>query len=111
MLPDLYNECATLDKRGARQEEREAFDIVISALAGAMTSAEIESALQKAEALWMYLLEDLSMDENKLSIELRAKLISIGLWALKEVTSIRLDKKRKTSTLIEVCQIIRDGLE
>jgi flagellar protein FlaF len=111
MLPDLYSETVTRDSGISRQDECEAFDIIIAGLRDATTNTERKNALEKAEMLWMYLLEDLSKDENKLSIEVRAKLISVGLWALKEVTSLSLDKKRKTGAFIEVCQIIRDGLE
>lgn len=111
MSLDMYSESATIDRSQARRDEREAFDIVITAMREVTTPVERENALQKAEALWMYLLDDLSNDENRLAVDLRAKIISIGLWALKEVTSLRLDRRRKANAFIEVCEIIRDGLE
>ena len=61
--------------------------------------------------LWNFFLEDLSSSENDLPKELRAELISIGLWIMKEIEQIRLEKSSNFKSLIEVSENIRDGLK
>ena len=56
------------------------------------------------------LLDDLGSGENALPKELRANLISIGLWLLREAEDIRQGRTDNFEGLIEVSQIIRDGI-
>jgi flagellar protein FlaF len=55
-------------------------------------------------------MEDLSKPENDLPERLRADLISIGLWIMREAEDIRLEKSSNFRGIIEVSQNIRDGL-
>jgi len=48
--------------------------------------------------------------DNELGIELRAKLISIALWILKECERIRKKQSDNYQGIIDVTTIIRDGL-
>ena len=41
---------------------------------------------------------------------LRANLISIGLWILKEADAIRLGRSTNYAGIADVCAIVRDGL-
>jgi flagellar protein FlaF len=68
-------------------------------------------ALHFTNRVWTALLEDLSSDENALPKELRANLISIGLWLLRETEDIRQGRSNNFDGLIEVSQIIRDGIQ
>ena len=43
--------------------------------------------------------------------ELRANLISIGLWLLREAEEVRQGRSDNFEGLIEVSQIIRDGIQ
>jgi flagellar biosynthesis activator protein FlaF len=42
---------------------------------------------------------------------LRANLISIGLWLLREAEEVRQGRSDNVEGLIEVSQIIRDGMQ
>ncbi|RUU61172.1 flagellar biosynthesis regulator FlhF, partial [Mesorhizobium sp. M2C.T.Ca.TU.009.01.2.1] len=55
--------------------------------------------------------EDLGSSDNALPKELRANLISIGLWLLRETEDIRQGRTNNFEGLIEVSQIIRDGIQ
>lgn len=60
--------------------------------------------------LWSSFLEDLADDANELPEELRANLISIGIWILKEAEAIRQQQSENFDGLIEISEIIRDGI-
>jgi flagellar biosynthesis activator protein FlaF len=62
-------------------------------------------------ALWGYLIEDLARPDNDLPQKLRADLISIGLWMMREAEQIRLEASSNFKGLIDVSTAIRDGLE
>jgi flagellar biosynthesis activator protein FlaF len=60
--------------------------------------------------LWGVLLEDLASPDNALPDELRAKIISIGIWALKYVEDFRRGHKKDFQPLIDVSSTILKGL-
>lgn len=110
----MYEEVLQDDPTEARRRERDAFDQVISKLTMANESGvkqDHESALQATESLWMVLLEDLVKPENGLPKELKGRLISIGLWVMKEIAAQRVGESHDLKALLDVNQIIRDGLE
>ena len=53
----------------------------------------------------------LRSEDNELPHELRANLISIGLWLLREAEEVRQGRSDNFEGLIEVSQIIRDGIQ
>ena len=55
-------------------------------------------------------LDDLTGAENGLPASLRARLISIGIWVIKEIERLRGGEASDLAPLIEINQIIRDGL-
>ena len=61
--------------------------------------------------VWTSFIEDLGSPENELPMELRANLISIGLWLLREAEEVRQGRSENFEGLIEVSQIIRDGIQ
>jgi flagellar protein FlaF len=97
-----------------RAREREAFDHAISLLKLAQEkgrdSRECVEALLFVSRLWSTLLHDLSHPENGLPEVLRANLISIGLWIMKEADLVRLGQSENFDGLIEMNSILRDGL-
>lgn len=105
-----------LDDAGAvaRSNERRALDRAIELLSLAeergRRSREAVEALLFVDRLWTLLLEDLASPENGLPRELRANLISIGIWVLKEVERIRREESDGFAGLIEICTNIRGGL-
>jgi flagellar biosynthesis activator protein FlaF len=63
--------------------------------------------------LWTIFIEDLSQPHNGLPLELRAKLISIGIWIIKEADSVRGGSGAgggDFDTLLSVHVAIRDAL-
>jgi flagellar protein FlaF len=109
-----YAEVLDETPKGARERERQTIDRSIELLreadAKGVRSREAVEALLFVRRLWSYLLEDLAKPENDLPAKLRADLISIGLWILREAEQIRLEKSDNFKGLIEVSAAIREGL-
>jgi flagellar protein FlaF len=100
---------------GCRERERMAFDHAIHLLreannAGA-SSPERSDAISFVQRLWTVLIEDLMSAENGLPETLRAQLVSIGLWIMKEADLIRREESKNLMALIEINSMIRDGLK
>lgn len=99
----------------ARDRERQVLDRSIRLFedarqAGPQSQAAVE-AVHFANRVWTTFLDDLGSPENALPKELRANLISIGLWVLREAEEIRQGRSENFDGLIEVTQIIRDGIQ
>lgn len=105
-----------LDDSGAnaRAREREAMEHLIVLLKAAKSagarSREAVDALTFLRRLWAFLMEDLGSPSNALPKKLRADLISIGLWMMREADDIRLLKSEDFTNLIAISEILRDGL-
>jgi flagellar protein FlaF len=99
----------------ARVNERDAIDKSIALLKTAqekgVRSRESVDAILYLQRLWSILIEDLAASENGLPEELRASLISIGIWILREADSIRTERSANYRGIIDVSQMIRDGLK
>jgi flagellar biosynthesis activator protein FlaF len=109
-----YAEVLDETPQSSRQRERQAIDQSIELLqkaekAGAQSRETVE-ALMFVRKLWGVLIEDLANSENDLPQKLRADLISIGLWVIREAEQIRLEKSENFAGMIEVSKTIRDGL-
>ena len=109
-----YAEVLDETPQGARERERQALDRSIELLEAAdkvgVRSREAIEALLFVRRLWSVLIEDLADPENDLPQALRADLISIGLWIMREAEQIRLEKSSNFRGIIEVSTVIRDGL-
>lgn len=109
-----YAEVLDETPRSAREREREAIDRSIELLreaeASGVRSREAVEAVLFVRRLWSYFIEDLTKAENDLPQALRADLISVGLWVMREAEQIRLEKSENFKGLIEVSSSIRDGL-
>jgi flagellar protein FlaF len=110
-----YAEVLDETPRGARERERQATERSIELLEAAgkcgARSREAIEALLFVRRLWGVLIEDLADKENDLPQALRADLISIGLWIMREAEQIRLEKSSNFRGIIEVSTAIRDGLQ
>lgn len=98
----------------SRQHEAMAMDRAVELLElakpkGSRSREAIEAVLY-LRRLWSYLIEDLAQPENDLPEALRADLISIGLWIIKEAEQIRRNESENFDGLIEINGIIRAGL-
>jgi flagellar protein FlaF len=114
MYSAAYQDVASETSARIRDNERRAFDHCIELLhaardAGRGTRQSVE-ALFFLNRLWGVLLEDLAMPENGLPEELRAKLISIGIWILRYAEEIRLGGQDNFQPLIEISETISAGL-
>ena len=114
MYEFAYNEIVEDSSRSMRAHEARALDRVISLLHEAQDagpkSRQGISALYQLRTLWTVFLEDLNGRENGLPASLRAGLISIGIWVIKEIERLRGGEAADLAALIEINQIIRDGL-
>ncbi|WP_127522068.1 flagellar biosynthesis regulator FlaF [Mesorhizobium sp. Z1-4] len=110
-----YADIQTDSVADARDRERQLLTRSIELLAKAMESGpkspDNVEALHFVNRIWTAFLEDLGSDENALPPELRANLISIGLWMLREAEAIRQGRSQNYEGMIEVSQIIRDGIQ
>ena len=113
MRSAYYDVVADNPKR-AREVEGAAFDRVIAKLEGARTagwnSRTLHEALEALERLWSALLQDLAHPDNALPTALRAQLVSIGVWIMREIAGLRSATSRDLGGLIAVNAAIRAGL-
>jgi flagellar protein FlaF len=110
-----YADIQTDSVADARDRERQllsrSIDMLIKASVAGANSNEAIAALNFTNRVWTSLMDDLGNPENALPKELRANLISIGLWLLRESEDIRQGRSESFEGLIEVSQIIRDGIQ
>jgi flagellar biosynthesis activator protein FlaF len=114
MYQQRYAEIASGSAKSARAREKEALDAAIVKLSvakvrGALTPEAFE-ATDFLRRLWSIFIMDLSNEENGLPPELRASLISIGLWVRREADLIDSGQSENFDGLIDVNQLIADGL-
>jgi len=109
-----YSEVLSDSVADAKDRERQLLTRSIELLAGAREagpqSREAVEAILFMNRVWTSLIEDLGHPDNALPKELRANLISIGLWLLREGEEVRQGRSENFDGLIEISQIIRDGL-
>jgi flagellar biosynthesis activator protein FlaF len=110
-----YSETLADAPADARQREREAIqrsiDLLRNAREKGANSREAIDALYYLDRLWSLLLDDLASSDNRLPKELRASLISIGIWILRQVENIRNDRSDDFDGLIDVSKTICMGLK
>ncbi|MDQ0317576.1 flagellar biosynthesis regulator FlaF [Amorphus orientalis] len=68
-------------------------------------------ALRYVQQLWGFFIRDLADRENGLDETLRADLVSIGLWIIREADQIISGKSQNYAGLIDINRTIRDGLK
>ncbi|MFD1745999.1 flagellar biosynthesis regulator FlaF [Rhizobium helianthi] len=110
-----YAEIMEDDIADAKSRERQALDRTIELLKAARDAEDYSGATVEAlfftRRVWIRFIEDLRQPENELNVELRANLISIAIWILKECEQIRRRQSSNFQGIIDVTTIIRDGLK
>ena len=110
-----YADIQTTSVADAKDREKQlltrSIDMLSAAAAVGRDSMEAIEALHFTNRVWTAFVEDLGSSENALPKALRANLISIGLWLLRETEEIRQGRADNFEGLIEVSQIIRDGIQ
>ncbi|MCO4315668.1 flagellar biosynthesis regulator FlaF [Phyllobacterium sp. 21LDTY02-6] len=98
----------------ARERERFLFDQSIAMLEAARDEGGYSykgiEAVHFTVKLWMLVIEDLGDAANQLPPELRASLISIGIFILKELEAIRQERSTDYDSIIDITRTIRDGI-
>jgi flagellar protein FlaF len=109
-----YADIQTDSIADAKDRERQLLDRSIQLLtvaqAKGVRSIETVEAIHFVNRIWTTFIDDLGKDDNELPRELRANLISIGLWLLREADAVRRGDSENFSGLIDISQIIRDGI-
>jgi flagellar protein FlaF len=115
MYEFAYNEVIEDSRQTMRARERQAMDRVIAMLRAAQEkgpgSRERVDALYYLRRLWMIFLNDLRDPNNELPDQLRAGIISIGIWMNKEIDRVRGGLTNDLTPMIEINELIRDGLK
>jgi len=115
MYKFYYNEVLDESPKEAREQERSALERSIALLQeaerkGAQSREAIE-AIFFVRRLWGIFIEDLAKSENGLPQKLRADLVSVGLWVMRETEEIRLGRSSNFAALIDVSRTISEGLK
>ena len=98
-----------------RDRERHALEhaagLLRKAEAAGALSPEANEALGFVSKLWNAFIQDLVDPENDLPDVLRADLVSVGLWIIKEAALIRSSQSQNYRGIADVCMMIHDGLK
>lgn len=108
---DIQNDLVADAKEREKLLLARSIDLLTAASTVGTGSREALDALLFTNRLWTAFIEDLGSPENGLPRELRANLISIGLWLLRETEDVRQGRSANFEGLIEVSQIIHDGIQ
>jgi flagellar biosynthesis activator protein FlaF len=110
-----YAEVLEETPQSAREREKMAIEHSIGLLQAAAqlgpNSRDSIEALHFCRRLWAMLLEDLAHPDNALPNQLRADLISIGIWIMRETEEIRLGRSQNFKGIIDVSRVISEGLQ
>lgn len=109
-----YADIQTDSIADAKDRERQlldrSIDLLMEAREKGVGSLQTVEAIHYLNRIWMAFIEDLGRPDNELPRELRANLISIGLWLLREADAVRRGESDNFGGLIDISQIIRDGI-
>lgn len=108
---DIQTDSVADAKDRERQLLTRSIDLLLTASKAGVDSHESIEAIHFMNRVWTSFVEDLGNPDNALPKELRANLISIGLWLLREAEEVRQGRSDNFEGLIEVSQIIRDGIQ
>lgn len=114
MMQDSYLEMVEDSAVEARGRERQALRRSIDAMRAADASPADQSARTQAIAsvnqLWSAMMEDLASPDNDLPAELRASIISIGIFVLRQCDVMRTNPEMGFDGIIEISTVIEEGL-
>ena len=108
---DIQTDSVADAKDRERQLLTRSIDLLSVAHSHGKESLEAVEAIHFLNRVWTSFVEDLGSPDNELPMELRANLISIGLWLVREAEEVRQGRSDNFEGLIEVSQIIRDGIQ
>ena len=114
MFIQAYEEILSDEQGNVRESERE----IISQTINSMESSDAApndvlgrvKAIHFVREVWSYFLNDLASSENETPAELKASLISIGIFVMKHLEQMRIDNSVKFEPLVEISRSIEKGL-
>ena len=114
MAKIMYAAALAEDESFARASEHQGLKRLTGMLDAAIhfgpDSREAIDALASFNAVWSSLLEDLASSENYLPDDIRARLISIGIFLLKESDAIQKGKSSNFRALRDITSTIAEGM-
>src|SRR3984885_13093783 len=106
MYEFAYNDVIEDSHQTLRAREQAAMDRVIGILRAAQEkgpqSRELIHRLFYLRRLWVIFIDDLNDPNNELSNQLRAGIISIGVWMMKEIDRLRGGVTNDLTPMIEI---------
>ncbi|MBQ0824769.1 flagellar biosynthesis regulator FlaF [Microvirga terrae] len=109
-----YAEVVEDAPRECRQREYEVFERAIGLLKAAegrpSRSPEVNDAMEFLQRLWTAFVQDLAHPDNELPDKLKAQLISIGFWVMRESSRVALGEHNDLNALIDINTMIQEGL-
>lgn len=109
-----YADIMEEDVVSGREREEILFERCISMLEEARKqgagSAEAKETASFMDEFWLVLTEDLGRPDNALPNDLKASLISIGIYVMKETVNMRNGSATDFDNLIMISKSLRDGL-
>lgn len=110
-----YAEAAEGDQGEARSEEYQAMEYSIGVMEASRrdpsSAGKRIKAIYDTANVWTMLMEDLAHPDNAYPNELKAGLISIGIYILKQLQAMRGDSSVSFAPIIDVTRTIKEGLE
>ncbi|MCJ8309378.1 MAG: flagellar biosynthesis regulator FlaF [Rhizobiaceae bacterium] len=107
---DIQEDAVVDARTRERQLLNRSIDLMEKARDDSSNPMGIIEATHFTRRLWTALLEDLAQPDNQLSDEIRAGLISVGIWILKENEKIRQRESDDFDGVIEITQTIMEGI-
>lgn len=115
MFIQAYEEITSDEQTATRSDERAVLLRTIDVMeeSDRMPSDGMKrvKAIHFVREVWSYFLNDLASSENATSPELKASLISIGIFIMKHLERMRQERTLNFSPLLEISKTIEKGLE
>jgi flagellar biosynthesis activator protein FlaF len=114
MYQTAYSDIIEAGSSASRRREWEALDRSIALLrearAQGFRTPRGAEAIFFTNRVWSFMIEDLSLADNDLPEDVRANLISIGIYVIRQLGTVRAGDAAAADDIIEVTTLIRDGL-
>lgn len=114
MLNHAYMDTMEDDQQDARAREQEVFSealrLIDEAEAKPADAAARAMAIHHNIRMWSFFMEDLAQPENQCSKEFKAGFISIGIFVLKHLQSMRSQPDMGFGTVREINETMLKGL-
>lgn len=115
MLLKEYEDIEAEDQGSARSSE----SALLAQAIALMDRSDLEpnNAVQRVQTIhfvrqvWNFFITDLGSSENAMPTELRASLVSIGIFIIKHLDRMREERTLKFEPVIDISRTIQKGLE